>query len=297
MEPNALAPLPSPLTTSGPAAGAGARAAMSHEGRAAERAKVAELAREFEAMMMRQVLQHMRGMLSDDEDTGLGADTMTATIDVELTRALAESRPMGLAAALMPAIERETVGGGIAAGTRSDSLPAPRTIPATAAGAVYTRVATAPLHYANSAANALEPAVPLPLADRVSSGFGMRRDPFDDSERFHAGVDIAAPAGRAVPAVAGGRVAFAGTAAGYGNLVVIEHGDGTSTRYAHLAEIAVRAGEAVEAGRAVGTVGSTGRATGPHLHFELRQGGLPVDPVTAASRFASAFKNPAVVAD
>ncbi|RPJ77018.1 MAG: hypothetical protein EHM24_00960 [Acidobacteria bacterium] len=296
MEPNALAPLASPPGPAGSAAPAGTRAAASSGARAAERARVADLAREFEAMMMRQVLQQMREMLSEDEDGGLGADTMTATIDVELTRALAASRPMGLAAALLPALERETVEGGTSTAQLPDQLLVPAANP-TPAAAAYARVATAPLHSATSGAEAIEPAVPLPIAARVSSGFGLRRDPFNGGERFHAGVDIAAPAGRQVPAVAAGQVSFAGTAAGYGNLIVIEHADGTSTRYAHLADVSVRKGEAVEAGRTIGTVGSTGRSTGPHLHFELRQNGRPVNPVAAAARVAGAFKNGLAVAD
>ena len=287
MEPNALAPLAAPL--------ASARTAAPTEARGADRARVADLAREFEAMMMRQVLQQMREMLSEDENEGLGADTMTATIDVELTRALAASRPMGLAAALLPALEGETVAGKTSPAALPAPIPAPAAAPAPVAA--YTRVAAAPMRVAAPAADPLEPAVPLPLGDRVSSGFGMRRDPLDGAERFHAGVDIAAPAGRHVPAVAPGRVFFAGSARGYGNLVVIDHADGTSTRYAHLGDVSVREGDAVEAGRALGTVGSTGRSTGPHLHFELRQAGRPVNPVAAAARFAGALKNGLGVAD
>lgn len=97
--------------------------------------------------------------------------------------------------------------------------------------------------------------------------------------RSHAGVDWAAPTGSPVYAARAGRVSYAGSAAGYGLLVKIDHGGGIETRYAHLSHIAVRLGQQVAAGERVGSVGSTGESTGPHLHFELRQGGRPLNPL------------------
>lgn len=112
----------------------------------------------------------------------------------------------------------------------------------------------------------------------VSSGFGARVDPLDGHVHTHGGVDVAAPAGTAVGAARAGVVTRAEPAGTYGNLVVVDHGDGTETRYAHLGSIAVRRGDPIGAGAVIGTVGSTGRSTGPHLHFELRVDGEPVDP-------------------
>ncbi len=117
-----------------------------------------------------------------------------------------------------------------------------------------------------------------PVAGVVSSSFGMRHDPIHGESRFHQGIDIAAPAGAEVKAPSGGRVTFSGPAKGYGNLVEIDHGNGMVTRYGHNATNLVTAGERVEPGQAIAIVGSTGRATGPHLHFEVRRGGKPVDP-------------------
>ena len=117
-----------------------------------------------------------------------------------------------------------------------------------------------------------------PVAGVVSSGYGARHDPIHGRKRFHSGVDIAAPAGSEVKAPAGGKVTFSGLAKGYGNLVQIDHGDGMVTRYAHNAANLVAAGDEVKAGQIIATVGSTGRVTGAHLHFEVRQGGKPVDP-------------------
>lgn len=113
---------------------------------------------------------------------------------------------------------------------------------------------------------------------RLGSAFGNRIDPFNRRLAFHSGVDFALPSGSEVRAAAGGRVRSAGRRAGYGNLLVIDHGNGLTTRYAHLSRIEVKVGELVTPGQRVATVGSTGRSTGPHLHFEVKQQGRFVDP-------------------
>lgn len=118
----------------------------------------------------------------------------------------------------------------------------------------------------------------MPSDGRISSLYGVRRDPMAGSHRHHAGIDFANFKSSAVRAAAGGRVAFAGWAKGCGRAVVMEHGGGTRTRYCHLEHLAVKGGDAVEAGGVIGAMGSTGRATGPHLHFELIEGGQAIDP-------------------
>jgi hypothetical protein len=109
----------------------------------------------------------------------------------------------------------------------------------------------------------------------------MRKHPILKTTRLHAGLDWAAPVGTTVRAAAAGKVARAGDADGYGNLVVLTHPDGFETRYAHLDRFAdgLKEGDIVQAGQEIGTVGMTGLSTGPHLHFELRQDGTPIDPV------------------
>ena len=114
---------------------------------------------------------------------------------------------------------------------------------------------------------------------RVSSGFGMRRHPITGVDKMHNGVDVAAPAGAPIRSPASGVVSFAGSRGGYGLFVIVDHGNGVETRYAHQQRLDVRAGDRVEAGQVVGAVGATGLATGPHLHFEVRRDGTPVDPV------------------
>lgn len=113
----------------------------------------------------------------------------------------------------------------------------------------------------------------------ISSRFGERRDPINGTYRRHAGIDLPAPAGTGVAATAAGIVLRAGWAGGYGQLVEIEHAGGLRTRYAHLSLILVAQGQQVEPGQIIGQVGSTGRSTGNHLHFEVRQNGIARNPL------------------
>ena len=121
---------------------------------------------------------------------------------------------------------------------------------------------------------------------RMSSGFGMRIHPLFQTARPHLGVDYAAPTGTPALSVADGVVEFAGHQSGYGNVVIVKHSPSQSTFYAHLSRIQVTKGKAVKQGEAVGAVGSTGWATGPHLHFEFRINGQHVDPLTLAKQTA-----------
>jgi murein DD-endopeptidase MepM/ murein hydrolase activator NlpD len=111
-----------------------------------------------------------------------------------------------------------------------------------------------------------------------TSGFGIRTDPFLGRPAMHTGLDFRASAGDPVRATANGKVASAGWAGGYGRMVEIDHGNGLSTRYGHLSEINVKVGDVVKIGQVIGAVGSTGRSTGPHLHYETRIDGEAVDP-------------------
>ncbi len=112
----------------------------------------------------------------------------------------------------------------------------------------------------------------------VTSPFGVRKDPLGSGEERHLGIDRAAAQGQWVSAAAAGLVVYVGRRGGYGLHVELRHADGYLTRYAHLSEIDVAAGEEVQAGALLGRAGRTGRATGPHLHFEVWRDGLPVDP-------------------
>lgn len=118
-----------------------------------------------------------------------------------------------------------------------------------------------------------------PVEGRLTDGFGDRRNPFGGySSEFHAGQDIATIFGSPVAATANGVVTFAGSQNGYGQVVIIDHGGGLTTRYGHLSHIDVTLGQNISRGEQVGRVGSTGRSTGPHLHYEIRINDEPVDP-------------------
>jgi murein DD-endopeptidase MepM/ murein hydrolase activator NlpD len=118
----------------------------------------------------------------------------------------------------------------------------------------------------------------MPVKGYPSDRFGERADPFSGDAEFHPGIDISAPRGAKVVATADGLVVYAGRRLGYGKLVAIEHKFGISTRYGHLDRFAVRAGQRVKKGDIIGYVGSTGRATGVHLHYEVRLRNQPLNP-------------------
>lgn len=120
----------------------------------------------------------------------------------------------------------------------------------------------------------------MPVAQGyIASGFGDRSDPFDGHQAIHMGVDFSAPEGTPVTAVADGVVTFTGVRNGYGNVVEIDHGNGYMTRYAHNSAIDAKAGDRVHAGQTIANVGSTGRSTGPHCHFEVWYNGRAVNPM------------------
>ncbi|MDQ3265779.1 MAG: M23 family metallopeptidase [Myxococcota bacterium] len=117
-----------------------------------------------------------------------------------------------------------------------------------------------------------------PARGWVTSDFGQRLDPFTADRVMHAGLDIAAPHGKEVVSPSSGTVVFAGLEGGYGNVIVLDHGYGIKTRYAHLSKILVKAGDRIKRGSMIGAVGNTGRSSGPHLHYEVRVNGVPQNP-------------------
>jgi len=151
-------------------------------------------------------------------------------------------------------------------------------------GGVGHRVAVA-LDQLRAIANLPAPDVTVlevePVTNASTSGFGWREDPITHRRKFHSGADIRSGYGTPVAAAGAGTVSFAGRQGGYGNMIAVDHGGGIVTRYAHLRRIETAKGKLVTAGERIGQVGSTGRTTGPHLHFEVRLDGHPVDPVTA----------------
>ncbi len=269
----------------------------------ADRRRIVEAAQQFEAMFLLQMLKQMRQSMLSEEDQapGLGAGTMLDTIDTELSTYLAGQRG-GLTPMLVDVMTKAR---GTAAATGvSTSLGQP-SIPISTP---LAPAATAAMLPAPAAAAAASPSISTtaptargsngnPYPGAVTSGFGWRKDPFTGAPRFHAGVDIRASYGRDVSSVGAGRVVSAGVQGGYGKSVVIEHAPGLRTRYAHLSSIDVAAGETVADGTVIGKVGQSGRATGPHLHFEVLKNGHAVDPKAGGRLLATAFKEAADAAD
>ena len=117
-----------------------------------------------------------------------------------------------------------------------------------------------------------------PVQGQVTGSFGERIDPFNGEGAFHSGVDIGSSYGAPIIAPADGTVTFTDTLGGYGKAIMIDHGNGISTRYGHLSGFAVTAGQKVHRGDVIGYVGESGRSTGPHLHYEVRINDTPVNP-------------------
>lgn len=290
----------SDATTPGISLPSSLKALTSQGGSGEDPARVRELAHQFESLFIAQMLRQMRQsmtMMGDENEQGEGAKTfgpMSDTIDSELARQLSEAGGMGIADVIIESFQRQAQGalGQPLEPNTLRSLTAPPTVAVplekapmpvsspSGGGASTPPAADVKVRPANGSA-----AVPLPVGETVTSAFGWRADPFTGEGRFHKGVDVRAAYGQQIPAVANGKVVSAGADGGYGLSVVIEHGSGIRTRYAHLSEVSVKPGDVVERGQDIGRVGQSGRSTGPHLHFEVLAGGRPVDPVQAAARF------------
>jgi murein DD-endopeptidase MepM/ murein hydrolase activator NlpD len=132
-----------------------------------------------------------------------------------------------------------------------------------------------------------------PVAGRITSGFGLRHHPILHFSRMHTGIDFGAAWGSPIVAAADGQVVAAGWTGGYGRQVQVAHGSGIVTTYSHMSGIAASFGETVRQGQVIGYVGSTGLSTGPHLHFEVRMNGRPVDPMSVSMQSRNVISGPA----
>jgi len=242
----------------------GAEASAPAGGRDRERLELQRVAQQFEAMLLTQMLQEMRKASewagddgSEDGGLGLGNQTFTETIDSELALHLTKQGGLGLTAQFLQAFDRMSGVAGAAPG-----------------GSALASTSTPADHAHGGATDGVGVD-----GQTVTSGFGWRSDPFTGAQRFHKGIDLRAAYGQEVQAAAPGRVVFSGEQGAYGTTVVIEHADGTRSRYAHLSAATVESGRAVAAGEAVGRAGHSGRATGTHVHFEVTgPDGRPTSP-------------------
>ena len=244
----------------------------------AARTEVLRLAQEFEAMLMTQMLRDMRRSMVDEDPEAAtpGFDTMTDLVDVEFGRALSSAGGMGLSASLVQALDKLS-GMGHSEPASAAALPG-----LSGSGDWPSVTETDPQEASPVAVSGTIDAAPgQPSLDGpITSAFGWRRDPLSGSPGFHKGVDVAMAYGQDVRAAAAGTVVFVGENGGYGNMVAVRHSDGRETRYAHLSVPEVQVGDAVDEGGVLGKSGSSGRSTGPHLHFEVLFNGRPVDPAT-----------------
>lgn len=218
----------------------------------------AEVASEFEAMLLTQMISAMRKTVGESGllEASPQRKVFDGVFDNEMARSLVSSGGLGLAETLTAQIEQQA---SRAAGT--------------------------------------EGAGHAPVEGRISSGYGMRADPISGRPHHHSGIDFAAPEGSEIRSVRDGVVVFSGTKGVAGQVVEIRNRDGTVATYAHAKSVLAKVGESVQAGEVVATVGSTGRATGPHLHFSVRREGRLVDPTpwlnpTARNHEQNARKEP-----
>lgn len=212
-------------------------------------AAIKAVAKEMEAMFAYEMVKAMRHTVDTSSKSNFGGETYTAMFDMELSKVLAE-RGLGMQDMISKALTREAQkaeGGG----------------------------ATKKL----SALDSLNPgASSMPVNGQVSSGFGPRKHPISGYSQFHHGMDIAAPFGKEIHPIREGEVTFSGVQPGYGNVVIVDHGNGLISKYAHNSLNLVREGDAVDSKTVIARVGSTGYSTGPHLHLEVRDNGKSVDP-------------------
>ncbi|MBI4264102.1 MAG: peptidoglycan DD-metalloendopeptidase family protein [Acidobacteria bacterium] len=244
-----------------------------------ERAKLERIAQEFESMLLVQVLRGMRTSGSwetEDEADTLGAESLFETLDVELASHLARAQGLGLSTQLLAAFDRMNAAGPRPQGSGlSEASVGEASVPHEGGSAAALGPEASGLRPETLAVGSSASVPPV----EVTSSFGWRRDPFTGDATFHRGVDLRAAYGQEVLAVGDGQVVFSGDQGGYGTTVVIEHADGTRTRYAHLSATLVSQGETVSSGQLVGRAGRSGRATGTHLHLEvIAADGRHVDP-------------------
>jgi len=215
------------------------------------------VAKNMESLFVYEMLKVMREASGTSSTSGLGNETYTSMFDTELSKVIAE-RGIGLA---------EMIEKGISKSSRN-TVP---TLAPPSEGEHSQKQAAVP---------EIKDLLPNVTSPRISSGYGMRHDPFSGELKFHHGLDIPAPEGTDVHPVRSGTVLFSGQQTGYGNVVIIDHGDGFTSKYAHNQINLVQEGEKVDSASIIARVGSTGKSTGPHIHFEVAYRGRNIDPGT-----------------
>lgn len=227
-----------------------------------DNAELKKAVAEFESLFINQMLKTMRESVlkGDMFHGGNGEEVYSSMLDEELSRVMASAGGIGLHKVLLEQFSK---------GVTQEAMEPVRDRAEASGG---------PAPATDTAAEAQAP-LKAPVKGKLSSYFGLRHDPFTGEMKFHHGVDIAARKGSPVFPAAPGKVVFSGERKGYGNVVEVLHDNGMVTRYGHNQENLVKQGDTVKPSEPIAYVGSTGRSTGPHLHFEVLKDGSPVDPV------------------
>lgn len=232
-----------------------------------DKEQIKTLAEQFESTMVSQMLKGLQTSLFDSEEDGgssTGVGPLSDALFNELSQAITKAGGFGIA----------------------NAMTGPLTTQAAAAAGTPDLAATARATAGNTPTSlgpvepTLQPlaASPLPISARVSSAYGTRHDPITGESKMHRGTDIPMPVGSDVRSAGSGTVVSVGEAGGYGLQVVVDHGNGVTTRYAHLSGSTVKPGDAVTRGQVIAASGNSGRSTGPHLHFEVLAQGATIDP-------------------
>jgi murein DD-endopeptidase MepM/ murein hydrolase activator NlpD len=239
---------------------------------------------QFEALLLAQFTAAMNPTSTEEEDnvfSSTGADMYKQMFSEQMAKIMADNGGIGIAETIMRQLREK------AAATNDKPAALERAMAGVKAIKQEKAASAAPSDgfKAEIIAPSKKPvALQLPLAGRITSEFGTRTDPINGQHRNHHGIDIAAPRGTPIGAAAAGTVVFAGRRGGYGNTVIIEQANGKQTLYAHADQLLVKVGDQINAGQEIATVGSTGRSTGPHLHFEVRDNGQPINPLTTLAK-------------
>lgn len=242
---------------------------------------------EFEAVFIGYMLKVMRSTVepADDEGGALGKDVYLSMFDQEIALQMARSSSLGIGEMMYRQLEQTVKESKTLSGNplseAAPPLPASQ-VPTNFENSGPGQPELPTDHHGQETTMETDTETPTawsaPAEGRLSSTFGKRADPLTQATRFHRGIDIAAPAGTPIRAAQSGTVVFSGHLNGYGNTIILEHAGGYRTLYGHASRNLVKEGEMISAEQVIGEVGSSGRSTGTHLHFELQKGGERIDP-------------------
>ncbi len=222
-----------------------------------------EAAKSFEGYLVEMMIQQMRKTIPEGIFQSTGIDMFSGMFDQAVAKEIAAGGGLGLAEAM--------------AAQMNGATPESLTMPIEPGISVGSAMNESPFARGS---NPIEGGV-------MTSGYGRRRDPFTGESRMHRAVDIAAPMGTPIQTLAPGVITMAETNGNYGQVVMVDHGDGWKSLYAHCDRMDVQVGDTVDGGAQLGTVGSSGRSTGPHLHLEIRHHGERVDPTNVLGSSAN----------